>query len=141
MPRRRSHRLVFALAAVYNVVWGLHAALDPGALFRFAGMPAARYPEVWACLGMVIGLYGIVYLEVARDPEHGFVAAAVGLLGKLLGPIGWVVLVRQGHWPLATGVLIVFNDVIWWYPFGRYLRDAWPTFRREVQRTEASAAA
>ena len=126
MARRRSHRVVFCIAALYNAAWGLHAAVDPGALFRVAGMPAARYPEVWACLGMVIGLYGVIYLEVARRPEHGFVPAAVGLAGKVLGPLGWSVLVLTGRWPAETVVLILANDLIWWYPFGRYLRDAWP---------------
>lgn len=134
-PRRRSHRVVFCLAGIYNIAWGLHAVADPNALFRFAGMPAARYPEVWACLGMVIGLYGVVYLEIARRPEHGFVHAAVGLLGKVIGPIGWIGLVMGGRWPLTTVVLIISNDLVWWYPFGRYLRDAWPGFRRELHPT------
>lgn len=132
MRRRRSHRIVFCLAAAYNVMWGIHAAVDPGALFRFAHMPAGRYPEVWACLGMVIGLYGIVYLEIARRPELGFVLAATGLAGKVLGPIGWGVLVVTGRWSAATVVLVIANDVVWWYPFARYLRDAWPRFRRDV---------
>lgn len=133
IPHRRTHRIAFCAAAVYNVAWGIRAAADPGALFRFAGMPAARYPEVWACLGMVIGLYGVVYLEIARRPEHGFVLAAVGLAGKLLGPIGWAVLFVSGSWPATTVVLILANDVVWWWPFGRYLRDAWPLFRRDLQ--------
>ena len=51
MPRRRSHRVAFTMAGVYNLAWGLHAGIDPDALFRLAGMPPARYPEVWACLG------------------------------------------------------------------------------------------
>ncbi len=39
---------------------------------------------------MVVGLYGLLYLEVARVPERGWLLAAVGLLGKVLGPIGLV---------------------------------------------------
>ena len=44
-------------------------AREPGGLFRFAGMPPQRYPEIFACLAMVVGLYGILYLEIARRPE------------------------------------------------------------------------
>jgi hypothetical protein len=51
-------------------------------------MPQENYPQVFACLGMVIGLYGVLYLEVARVPERGWVLAAVGLTGKVLGPLG-----------------------------------------------------
>jgi hypothetical protein len=129
IPRRRLHRVVFIAAGVYNIAWGLYAAMDPQWLFRFAGMPPANYPQLFACLGMVVGLYGILYLEIARIPEHGWLPAAVGLAGKILGPAGLVVLIWQGTWPPATLVLCLTNDVIWWIPFGMYLKDAWPFFR------------
>jgi hypothetical protein len=129
LPRRRFHRAVFAAAGVYNLAWGAHAAVDPQWLFRFADMPPANHPEVFACLGMVVGLYGVLYLEVARAPERGWLLAAVGLAGKVLGPLGLLYLIGTGAWPPATAVLSVTNDVIWWLPFGLYLHDAWPAFR------------
>lgn len=66
---------------------------------------------------------------MARAPERGWLLAAVGLLGKLLGPIGLAALILSGQWPPATVVLCLSNDLIWWLPFGRYLRDAWPCYR------------
>src|SRR5262249_15098762 len=132
MPRRRWHRAVFVAAGVYNIGWGIYSALDPQWLFRFAGMPLANHPEIFACLGMVVGLYGVLYLEVARVPERGFLLATVGLAGKLLGPIGLVSLLWAGAWPLAAGVLCLTNDLILWAPFGLDLRDAWPFFRARL---------
>jgi hypothetical protein len=132
MPRRRWHRTVFVAAGIYNIGWGIYSALEPQWLFRFAGMPLANHPEIFACLGMVVGLYGVLYLEVARVPERGFLLAAVGLAGKLLGPLGLASLLGTGAWPLAAGVLCLTNDLIWWVPFGLYLRDAWPFFRAEL---------
>lgn len=132
IPRRRWHRTLFCVAGVYNILWGLYAAVDPQWLFRFAGMPPLNHPQIFACLGMVVGLYGLLYLEVARLPEKGWLLAAVGLLGKVLGPIGLAVLIVQGQWPMATIVLCLTNDLIWWIPFGLYLKDAWPFFRREI---------
>ena len=41
-------------------------------------------------------------------------------------------MIWQGAWPAATLVLCITNDFIWWNPFGLYLRDAWPEFRRSV---------
>jgi hypothetical protein len=79
---------------------------------------------------MVVGLYGIIYLEVARVPERGWLLAAVGLVGKVLGPIGLLQLIWSGTWPASTIVLSLTNDLIWWVPFGLYLHDAWPAFRR-----------
>ena len=132
IPRRRWHRTLFCVAGAYNILWGLYAAVDPQWLFRFAGMPPLNHPQIFACLGMVVGLYGLLYLEVARVPEKGWLLAAVGLLGKILGPIGLAVLILQGQWPFATILLCLTNDLIWWIPFGLYLKDAWPFFRREI---------
>jgi hypothetical protein len=96
-------------------------------------MPLSNDPEIFACLGMVIGLYGILYLEVARVPERGWLLAAVGLLGKVLGPIGLAGLLWSGRWPVASVILCVTNDFIWWIPFGLYLYDAWPTFQQDFR--------
>jgi hypothetical protein len=38
--------------------------------------------------------------------------------------------VLTGAWPWATGVMCLTNDLIWWVPFGLYLYDAWPEFRK-----------
>jgi hypothetical protein len=126
IARRAFHRAVFVAAGLYNLAWGLYAAIDPQWLFRFADMPPLNHPQIFACLGMVVGIYGILYLEVARVPEHGWLIAAVGLLGKVLGPIGLVHLIWTGAWPIATVVLCITNDWIWWLPVGLYLYDAWP---------------
>jgi hypothetical protein len=130
LARRRVHRVVFLAAGIYNIVWGAWTALDPQWLFRFAGMPPANHPQVFACLGMVIGLYGVLYLEVARRPEHGWLIAAVGLTGKILGPTGLAIELVRGTWPVAAAMICVTNDLIWWIPFGYYVRDAWPDFKR-----------
>ena len=115
IPRRRLHRAVFAAAGLYNMAWGLWSIGDPQWLFRFAGMPPANYPALFACLGMIVGLYGILYLEVARVPERGWMIAAVGLLGKTLGPLGMLWLIRSGAWPRSAFVLCVTNvSLVWW---------------------------
>ena len=129
MVRRRFHRVLFILAGSYNLAWGIYAVLDPQWLFRFVGLPLQNYPQIFACLGMVVGLYGTLYLEVARLPERGWLLAAVGLLGKVLGPLGLAQLIWSGQWPWTTVVLCLTNDFIWWIPFTLYLYDAWPAFR------------
>lgn len=124
MPRRRFHRAVFCAAGIYNIGWGVYSVADPQWLFRFAGMPPANHPAIFACLGMVVGLYGILYLEVARVPERGRLIAAVGLAGKIFGPVGLVRLMWTGEWPVATVVIALTNDLPWWIPFALYLHDA-----------------
>jgi hypothetical protein len=123
IPHRNFHRWLFAVAGAYNIGWGVVTAIDPQWLFRFARMPLANYPQVFVCLGMVIGVYGLLYWTVAFAPEHGWQIVGVGLLGKILGAIGLAVLVVNGTWPIRTIVLCVPNDLIWMAPFGFYLRD------------------
>ena len=133
IKRRKFHRIVFLLAGIYNICWGLWAAYDPTWLFRFAGMEPINYPDVFACLGMVVGVYGIIYLEVARRPEQGFLLAAVGFLGKVLGPIGMFVLISQGKWKPGALLLNVTNDFIWLIPFAIYLWDSWPFYKKDLK--------
>ena len=124
IPRRKFHQIVFLLAGVYNISWGAYAAYDPQWLFRFSGLPPINHPQIYQCLGMVLALYGLLYLEVARLPERGWLIAAVGLLGKILGPIGLAIAITNRTWPGSTIILCLTNDVIWWIPFGLYLYDA-----------------
>ena len=133
MRRRRIHRITFLIAGVYNIGWGIYSAASPQWMFRFSGMPLQNHPEIFACLGMVIGLYGILYLEVARVPERGWLIAAVGLAGKILGSIGMARLIGIGEYPMAAGAVCLTNDLIWWIPFGLYLYDSWPLFKRYVR--------
>lgn len=133
LPRRRFHQIVFCIAGVYNILWGLFSALDPQWLFQYAKMPLDNHPQIFACLAMVVGLYGLVYFEVARVPERGWPLAAVGLIGKILGPLGLAQLILTKVWPPATIILCLTNDFIWWIPFGLYLYDAWPLFRADLQ--------
>ena len=86
-------------AGLYNICWGGYAVWDPQWLFRPADMPLSNTPEIFAALGMVLGLYGILYLEVARLPERGWLPAAVGPAGKILGPLGLARLILTGRWP------------------------------------------
>jgi hypothetical protein len=102
---------------------------NPQWFFRLTGLPPSNTPEIFATLGMVLGLYGVLYLDVARRPASGWLIAAVALAGKILGPLGLAWLILTDTWPPVTIVLVITNDLIWWAPFARYLRDAWPAFR------------
>ncbi len=133
MPRRNFHRVVFCTAGVYNICWGLFSAAFPQWLFRLAHMPLDNHPQIFAAMAMVVGLYGVVYFEVARVPERGWVLAAVGFVGKVLGPIGLAQLILTHVWPVATCVLSLTNDIIWLPFFGLYLWDAWPLFRQDLR--------
>jgi hypothetical protein len=124
MRRRKFYRTVFTCAGIYNIVWGLYTIASPQWFFKFAGLPPINHPAIFACLGMVIGLYGLLLLHVGKKPEGKSEIVIVGLTGKVFGPIGMAYLIGAGAWPLKAGLLCVTNDLIWWIPFAMYLIDA-----------------
>jgi len=121
--RARLYRLIFASAAIYNIAFGLWAAVRPLSFFVLFDLTPPVYPSIWACLGMVVGLYGLGYAYAARNLDRAAPFIAIGLVGKLLGPIGWMLAVTRDEWPARTFTLILFNDVIWWLPFTLFLLE------------------
>jgi small multidrug resistance pump len=121
-PRWMS-RWLFA-AGCYNIVYGLWVMAFPHHWFDMAGMERLNHPEIWQCLGMVLGCYGVAYLLAARDPIGQWPIVFVGLLGKVLGPIGMVGAVATGKIPLVATWMNVTNDLVWWVPFGMILMAA-----------------
>jgi len=140
VSRTKIYRVIFILAGLYNIAVGLWAALAPRALFDTLDLGPPSHPGIWACLGMVIGLYGLIYLQVAfSDPDRRSSALiivgrrveydvtrfliGIGLAGKTLGPIGFILAVTNGELPLRMIALVALDDLIWWVPFAMYLID------------------
>jgi hypothetical protein len=82
--------------AFYNFLWGAWAVLFPNAYFDWAGMQRPIYPEIWQCVGMLVGVYGVGYAIAAFDPFRHWPIVLVGLMGKVLGPIGFAQ--ASGRW-------------------------------------------
>jgi peroxiredoxin len=114
------------LAGVYNLVWGAVAVLAPNWLWDLLGATRPNYPELWQCIGMIVGVYGLGYLIAARDPNRHWPIVFVGLLGKIFGPIGFAQALLKGTFPPAFGWTILTNDLIWWVPFSMLL---WLAFK------------
>ncbi len=111
-------------AGIYNLLWGAAVVLFPSLLFDATGMEPPLYPQIWQCVGMIVGVYGIGYLVAARDSRRHWPIVLVGLLGKVFGPVGFVGTVLSGDLPIAFGATILTNDLIWWIPFTAMLWDA-----------------
>ena len=118
---------VLRAAGVYNIVWGAWTVLFPDAFWSLIGMAAPNYPELWQCLGMIVGVYGVAYWIAASDPIRHWPVVFAGLLGKVLGPIGFL----AGRFPWKFGLVNLTNDLIWWIPFSLIL---WTAYKWEIHR-------
>lgn len=128
--------VVMLLAGAYNLAWGLAVVALPALTFRYSGLEkpgvVLHYPQLWQCVGMIVGVYGIGYAISALDPLRHWPIILVGLLGKLFGPLGYVMGLATGETPPELIQTIFFNDLIWWVPFGLILYRAYAVTRSEA---------
>ncbi len=115
---------VLQFAGIYNLAWGAAVIAAPLLLFRWAGMEEPLYPQIWQCVGMIVGVYGIGYWVAANDPYRHWPVVLVGFLGKIFGPIGFLQAAIAGDLPWAWGATIITNDLVWWLPFAAMLYGA-----------------
>lgn len=134
--QRKLFRVVFSLAATYNLVWGVLVICFPRMPWRWLGIslgqPDTMAVQFWQCIGMFVMVFAIGYAYVAIDPERYAPFALIGLLGKLFGPIGFVwgwhtgVMPGRMVWINVTNDLIwlpVFVPFVWWTMFAPKARD------------------
>jgi len=134
------------LAAVYNVAWGGLTILYPNWLFDLTALEPPRYPFIWQCVGMIVGVYGLGYWIAATNPARHWPIILVGLLGKLFGPAGYATGLIAGGLglsfippvPAEFGVTLITNDLVWWVPFMLILLHA---FRANTGGAAADALA
>ncbi|MBV6646701.1 MAG: alkyl hydroperoxide reductase [Cyclobacteriaceae bacterium] len=110
------------VAGVYNLFWGAWVILLPNHFFELTEMEPLNHPMIWQGMGMVIGLYGLGYWWASYDPIRHWPIVAIGLLGKLFGPVGFVFNYFTGQTPISFGFMLITNDLIWWLPFFLILR-------------------
>ena len=124
MESKRWMKRVMRLAAIYNLLWGAWVGLFPLSFFELTGMAEPIHPMIWQGMGMVIGVFGLGYWWSATNPIKHWPIVAVGLLGKIFGPLGFVINYLSGAVPLAFGYTLITNDLIWWIPFALILNEA-----------------
>ena len=130
MPLDR-YRPWFYAAAAYNAMFGIVVGLFPIPVMKLLGIGSLSFPALFQCIGMIVGVYAIGYWLVAKDPVRYGGLAWVGLLGKALGPLGFLVTAATGGLPWSFGWMNLFNDVIWLPAFIAFL-VAW--HRNEADR-------
>ena len=118
------YRPWFYAAALYNLIWGAVNVLFPGFMFRMLRLPPPKDLPYWQVVGMFVVVYAPGYWWAGRYPERHRHLILIGLLGKLLGPVGFVWAARKKDLPLAFGWVNLTNDLIWWPAFALYLKDA-----------------
>lgn len=109
-------RLIMTFAAIYNLFWGILICIHPKVIL-FDDTDSVFVTIVLQCIGMLVGVYGIAYYFASRDPARYWPLIFVGLIGKILGPIGSLHYIFTNQLDASFFWVNVFNDVIWILPF------------------------
>ncbi len=91
-------------------------------LYGFSSPPTDLF--LWQGTGLIIFLFGVGYTLAAFNPKQHWGIVLIGLLAKVLGPIGMLWAVMQGQVPSRVLVLIPIHDLLWWIPFALIIRNA-----------------
>jgi len=126
------------LAAIYNLIWGAWVVLFPNHFFNLVGMEPLNHPMVWQGMGMVIGVYGLGYWWASYDPMRHWPIVAVGALGKVFGPIGFIFNYLQGIVPFEFIITLITNDFIWWILFFMILKKLHTEHQWKLTNNSAS---
>jgi hypothetical protein len=128
MPR------VLWLAGLYSIAFGMWVALDPGGVFRLLDLPTPAPAALWQCTGLILAGYGVGYIFAAYAPLRYWPIVLVGLIGKIIGPVGIYLAIERGDLPVKFGLVNLVNDLIWWLPFCLILTHAWTWSHRTRHR-------
>lgn len=120
----RSYERWLKAAAVYNVAWGAANVLCPRRVLSLLGVSSADPPVAWQTVGMMVAAYAPAYWWASRAPVPRAQLVAVGLTGKILGPLGFAWATKTGRLPLRFGFTIATNDLVWLPVFAAIVREA-----------------
>jgi hypothetical protein len=81
-------------------------------------------------LGIVEGLLALGFAYAALRLERASPFIAAGLAVKVVAPLGWVLAVAGGQLTGRTLTLVIFDDIVWWIPFGLFLLEGATAGRR-----------
>ncbi len=132
---------VLSLAGICSILWGAAVVLFPSATAPLAGWVSIHPLAIWQCFGMVVGVYGVGYFVAARDPSRHWLIVLVGLLGKVFEPIILLVGAWRSEATWQIGWTILFNDLVWWLPFGLILYRVHREHRLDELARQAAAEA
>jgi hypothetical protein len=118
-------------AALYNVLFGAWVVLLPNTYFEWLGITVPNYPQLWQCIGMIVGVYGLGYFVAGFSPLQHWPIVLVGFLGKIFGPLGFLQSLLLGTLPWSFGWILLTNDLIWWVPFYLILAKTWQHYTQD----------
>lgn len=112
--------IVFGLAAAFNLLVGLPLLFAPAAFYAAIGQPPP--PDILSSqmVGLLITVFGVGYVMVARDPPRNRNILWLGVLGKTPLPLITWLSIQAGRTPM-DGLWLTLVDLVFVALFLTYL--------------------
>jgi len=121
-PLKPWMRRLLRFVGGYNLLAGLTMLVFYHEAFKVLGVPKPQLMLPVQLVGILVGLFGVGYLLVARNPIENRNLLTLGFLSKALGSalgVGYVVL---GKLPPMFLVVLFFADIMYLPPFWVIMR-------------------
>ena len=123
-------RLLF-FAGLYHLMFAFAAFAWPHFCFDCAGIARPNHPLLWRAAGLLSAVFGIGFLISSRDPIRHWPVVLLGF-AKATFVIGLLVVsIFAEELPASALWLVLFDDIIWWFPLAVIL---WATVQAHVGR-------
>ncbi|MCO5233429.1 MAG: hypothetical protein LC105_06570 [Chitinophagales bacterium] len=118
-------KAILFIAGLYSIIWGVSVVVIPGFWFDLAGLDHPNYMQLWQLLGVYSIAMGVGYLIAFTNPMRQWPIVLIGLIVKVLAPIGFLIYYLKGQLPLIVFQMNITNDLIWWIPFALILYNTY----------------
>ncbi len=116
-PLSEGMRFVLKFAGVYNIIAGICMVAFYHEGFRALGIPKPEFVMPIQLVGVLVAIFGVGYLLVARSPVENRNLLLLGFFSKLLGPLLAIAHIVAGNLPIMMLAVLFFADGIYLIPF------------------------
>jgi small multidrug resistance pump len=122
MPLKAWMFYLLVFAGCYNLLVALTLVVFYHEALKTLKLPKPELMLFVQLVGVLVGLFGVGYLIVARRPVENRNVLLLGFLSKALGTILGLYYAVRGQVPLSFVALLFFSDIIYLPPFAIILR-------------------
>src|SRR5262245_5760035 len=130
-------KFVLRFVALFKMGAGLFMLIGYHETYRIIGMPKPEISFPIQLVGILVGLFGVGYYLVARNPIENRNVLALGFWSKFLGSCLGTAYVLLGKLPPQFVAVYFFADVIYLPPFYLIMRRLYALAReRDAARSD-----
>ena len=106
---------------IYHIAFGVWANLWPNMYFDFAHIDRPNHPAIWRGLGLISAALGIGLIIATRSPIRHWSIILTAFIKFNLVIITVLSSLPSAPMPLFMILMVILDDVIWWFPFAAIL--------------------